>query len=81
MLDVTGVLSPEDSEWLVQDWFPRLLAAGGRRFAIVIPPSALAAMQLNRQKREIDSEKTDPTAFQNRYFDNVPEARAWLARA
>src|SRR5260370_26048815 len=53
MLDSTGVLSPDDSTWLVRDWFPRLLALGAKRFAIVVPPQALAAMQLNRLKREI----------------------------
>jgi len=80
MLESTGVLPQEDSTWLVHDWFPRLLAAGGQRFAVVIPPQALAAMQLNRLKREIDSEKENEAAFQNRYFDNLGEARAWLAK-
>jgi hypothetical protein len=79
MLESSGVMTPEDTEWLRVDWFPRLLAAGGRRFAVVIPAQALAALQLNRIKREIDAEKKDPNAFLNRYFDNIPEARAWLA--
>jgi hypothetical protein len=81
MLDASGVMSPEDSEWLRVDWFPRLLAAGGRRFAIVLPPQALAAMQLNRIKREIDAEKESPDAFLNRYFDDVTKARTWLAES
>lgn len=81
MLEVTGVMSPEDSEWLVHDWLPRLLAAGCRRLAVVLPPQALAAMQLNRLKREIDAEKPDPEAFHNRYFDDLAEAHAWLAEA
>jgi hypothetical protein len=80
MLESTGVMSPEDSSWLVNDWFPRLLATGAKRFAVVIPPQALAAMQLNRLKRDIDAEKESPDVFQNRYFDNLAEARAWLAK-
>ena len=68
-----------DAEWLRVDWFPRLLAAGGRRFAVVLPPQALAALQLNRIKREIDAGKPNPEAFLNRYFDDLAEARAWLA--
>ena len=36
-----------DSDWLVRDWFPRLLAAGGRRFAIVLPP-AVRSTELRR---------------------------------
>src|SRR5262249_6213138 len=81
MLEANGVMAPEDAEWLRVDWFPRLLAAGGRRFAVVLPAQALAAMQLNRIKREIDADKPDPNAFLNRYFDNVAEARAWLAQS
>src|SRR5262245_1596227 len=42
MLDASGVMSQDDTDWLVRDWFPRLLAAGGRRFAVVLPPQALA---------------------------------------
>ncbi len=80
MLDSTGVMSPEDSTWLVNDWFPRLLGLGAKRFAVVIPPQALAAMQLNRLKRDIDAEKESAEVFQNRYFDNLAEARAWLTR-
>ena len=79
MVEAQGVMAPEDTEWLVHDWFPRLLALGAKRFAVVLPPQALAAMQLNRLKREIDEEKESPDAFRNRYFDDVDKARAWLA--
>jgi hypothetical protein len=79
MHESSGVLPPEEADWMQRDWFPRLLAAGGRRFAIVVPKAALAALQLNRIKREIDSEKPDPDAFLNQYFDDVGEARAWLS--
>ncbi len=81
MLESTGVMSPEDSSWLVNDWFPRLLATGAKRFAVVIPPQALAAMQLNRLKRDVDAEKESPDVFANRYFDNLAEARAWVAKS
>jgi hypothetical protein len=81
MLEAAGVMAPDDAEWMRVDWFPRLLAEGGRRFAIVIPPQALEAMQMNRIKREIDREKPDPDAFANRYFDNVDEARRWLSES
>jgi hypothetical protein len=77
MLESTGVMAPDDAEWLRADWFPRLLAAGGRRFAVVMPAQAIATLQLNRIKREIAAEN-DPNAFVNRYFDNLPEARTWL---
>jgi hypothetical protein len=78
MLEASGTMSPEDTKWLKDDWFPRLLEAGGRKIAIVLPAQALVALQMNRLKREIDAEKPDPEAFLNRYFDNVEEAEAWL---
>jgi len=80
MIESSGVISPEDTEWLQKDWFPRLIGAGGRRFAVVLPPKGLAALQLNRIKRDIDSDKADPNAFANQYFDDVSIARAWLTK-
>ena len=40
------VLNPQDQERADREWLPRALEAGLRRFAIILPTSQLAAMNL-----------------------------------
>lgn len=67
------VLSPVDQD-KDREWLPRALAAGLKRFAIVLPTSGLAAMNI---KDRLGSVPTGTLEIE--YFDGVDEARAWLA--
>lgn len=67
------VLSPGDQIADTQ-WLPRALAAGLKRFAIVLPTSGLAAQNIRARLRAIPM-----TTLEIAYFDGVDEARAWLA--
>ena len=69
------VLRPEDQERADKEWLPRALAAGLKRFAIVLPTSVLAAMNLQDRLGRVPS-----TTIDIAYFDGVDEARAWLTR-
>jgi hypothetical protein len=67
------VLSPADQD-KDRQWLPRALAAGLKRFAIVLPTSGLATTNLK------DRLGTAPTGtLEIAYFDGVDEAKAWLA--
>ena len=67
------VLSPADQDRDTQ-WLPRAVAAGLKRFAIVVPASGLATTNLR------DRLGTEPgTTLEIAYFDGVDEAKAWLA--
>jgi hypothetical protein len=68
------VISPADQDQANKEWVPRALAAGLKRFAVVVPRSGLAAMNLKDALGKVPD-----TAFQVAYFATVEEAKAWLA--
>ena len=67
------VLSPGDQ---IADtkWLPRAAAAGLKRFAIVLPISGLATTNLRDRLGKVPG-----TTLEIAYFDDVDEAKAWLA--
>ena len=69
------VLRPDDQERADKEWLPRALAAGLKRFAIVLPTSVLAAMNVQERLGKVPSE-----TLETAYFEGVDEARAWLTR-
>jgi SpoIIAA-like len=69
------VLRPDDQERADKEWLPRALAAGLKRFAIVLPTSLLATMNVQDRLGKVPSATLDIA-----YFEEVDEARAWLIR-
>jgi hypothetical protein len=67
------VLNPADQERANREWLPRALAAGLKCFAVVVPSSVLADVNL---KASLD--KVPATALRVAYFTTPEEARAWL---
>jgi hypothetical protein len=68
------VLHPDDQDRANREWLPRALKAGLKRFAIVVPASVVAEMNIR------DSlEKASGAALQVGYFAMVEEARVWVA--
>jgi hypothetical protein len=68
-------IEQSDQEWLDRSWFPRMLAAGLQRMAVLMPKSALAKMNV-----EDILGKVPGTKLQVAYFATVNEARQWLTR-
>jgi hypothetical protein len=64
-----------DQDWIDQSWFPRVLAAGLRRMAVVIPKSGLARMNLDDILRRVPGTRLDVA-----HFASVEDASAWLTR-
>jgi hypothetical protein len=67
------VVSPEDLAWAEENWVPRVLKAGFKHWAIVVPSTAVAEMQMKalqakRRKQGITVEM----------FEVVDDAMAWL---
>lgn len=69
------VIKQSDQEWVTRDWIPRILAAGLRRMALVIPKSGLTLMNVQEIMGRVPGTKLDVA-----YFATVDEARAWLSR-
>ena len=67
-------IQQSDQEWLDQSWFPRTLAAGLRRMAVVRPKSGLVMTNLEDILRRIPSAKLDVESFAT-----VAEAEKWLS--
>jgi hypothetical protein len=67
------VLNPKDQERANREWLPRALKIGLKRFAIVVPASVVADMNLR------DSlEKAAGAGLEVEYFAYVEEARDWV---
>lgn len=68
------VLNPKDQDRANREWLPRALAEGLKRFAIVVPESVVADMNIR------DSlDKASAPALEVGYFATLEEAREWLA--
>jgi hypothetical protein len=68
------VIQKSDQDWVNGDWFPRILAAGLTRLAMVLPDSGLAKMNIDDMVSRV-SGRLDVA-----YFATLGEAREWLAR-
>lgn len=66
------VVSPEDQNWIVNDWRPRAIKAGIYYMASVVPQDIIAQMAMNRLSTLLKDVETG-------YFSTVAEAKAWLA--
>ena len=67
------VLNPADQDKADREWVPRAVAVGLRRFAIVLPTSVLAAMNLQDRLGKVPSGTLEVA-----YFDGVKAAQEWL---
>jgi hypothetical protein len=67
-------LSAVDQDRANENWLPRALVAGLKRFAVVLPSSGLAAANLKERLG-----KVRPGALELAYFATPEEARAWLS--
>lgn len=67
------VVSPEDLKWSDTTWAPRVLKAGFKYWAIVVPSQAVAELQMKalREKRRKQGVLVE-------MFETVEEAMAWL---
>ena len=66
-------IQQSDQQWIDRDWFPRAMAAGLKRVAIVVAQSVLVQMNIERVL------KTAPSAqLEVEHFATVEAARQWL---
>ncbi len=61
----------EANDWIAQNWMPRALAAGLKKFAHIISPDIFGAMSAE----ELTTKVSD---FEMRVFNDRAEAEAWL---
>lgn len=71
-----SALSPEDGDWAKNDWFPRVLKVGWRRWAIVLPESVVGQMDMQQF-----IENQTAAGIEVNVFSDVDAALAWLEDA
>jgi hypothetical protein len=69
------VLNPADQDRANEDWLPRAFAVGLKRFAVVVPSSVLAEVNLKASLGKVPA-----TELEVAYFATPEEARDWLSR-
>lgn len=70
------VLNAAAEDWADREWLPRALAAGLKRFAIVLPESDVAARNVQEHLGHVPS-----SSLEVGYFETVEKARAWLSKS
>jgi len=70
-----SALSPEDTEWSKNNWFPRAVKAGWKYWALVVPQDVMA--QLNLQEF-VDSYSEQGLRIM--VFTDPDEAMEWLLK-
>jgi hypothetical protein len=69
------VIAPKDQQWTSDIWFPKLVQNDFKRMAIVEAEDIFN----KRGVQKIFQKASGIIQFDTRYFDDVAEARAWLA--
>lgn len=69
----TRAVRQADQDWIHRDWFPRALAAGLRRMAVVSPATVAAQMNYSEIMGRVSGSSLDVD-----FFPTVEEATAWL---
>jgi len=67
-------IQQSDQEWVDKSWFPRIIAAGLRRMALVIPKSGLAMTNLEDIVGRVPAGKVDAE-----FFATMAEAESWIS--
>lgn len=66
------ILNPEAQEKASQEWMPKAIAAGLKRFAVVLPVNEMAASHLQQRLA------APPQPVEVGFFASVDEAQQWL---
>lgn len=67
-------ITQEDQLWMDEDWRPRMMAAGLRYNAVVMPTSAIAKMSLAAIVKRVPAGEIEFA-----YFSTLEEAKAWIS--
>jgi hypothetical protein len=68
-----GPITTADGEWALHDWAPRVIAAGWKYWAVVLPEKVLGQMNMRRW-----IETYSKLGVVAQAFTDLEEARAWL---
>lgn len=67
-------ITPELQTWVSEAIFPRFIAAGVKKYAIIVSSEMIAQLSVEQTMEEGNA------AFQVAYFDHVEKAMEWLKK-
>jgi len=67
------VVQQSDQDWVNRNWFPRALASGMTRLAVIVPESGIALLNIKEVLSRVPGTELDVA-----YFATPEEANAWL---
>jgi hypothetical protein len=70
-----GALKPTDAEWALNDWAPRVMAAGWKFWAVVMPEKVIGQMNMKRWIATYSEQGVTAMAF-----SDPVEAMTWLEK-
>ncbi|WKN44069.1 STAS/SEC14 domain-containing protein [Tunicatimonas pelagia] len=68
------VIDPEDEKWSNEDWFPRALAGGVKKMALIPSEDVFNSLSVENIMSEVAN-----TDLVIHYFEDPDEAKSWLA--
>jgi hypothetical protein len=68
-----GPLKPADADWAINDWAPRVMRAGWKFWAVVMPETVLGQMNMKRWIETYAAQGVTAQAFSDPH-----EAKKWL---
>lgn len=75
--DFAFIVTPELQSWTAGEFNQRLVNAGLRKMAMIIPTDYIAHLAVQQSVGEMDRTREDET-FEIRYFDDPVKAEKWL---
>jgi len=76
--DTSGLrygITPEQQEWIGQNYFPDVLAAGLKKYAIIVSTDFITELSV-----EQTIEETSSAPFASKFFDSQEKALEWLLK-
>lgn len=69
------VVSVEDQDWLMADWFPRAYKEGYRTSAVIVSTDVFNKVAVKNIVNKMDKGK-----FVVHYFENLDKAKGWIKK-
>ena len=66
-------IAPKIQTWVNEQIFPRFIAAGVKKYAIIVSKEVIAQLSIEQTMDESNAHQ-----FQVRYFDDIEKAHQWL---
>ncbi|GAB4404709.1 MAG: hypothetical protein OHK0053_30290 [Microscillaceae bacterium] len=75
-LNFRFVMAPDVQEWMTQMYVPRLISAGIKKYALIVPQAFIT--QLSIEQVVEDAQEVHQDIFKIQYFSSENDAREWL---